>query len=814
MTTRSSRVHSALAVRRQSAQISASKVGCLFGVLILVAGCGGGSSSIQVTPATLPTPTFSVAAGIYTTAQSVSISEATAGATIYYTTNGNTPSTSSSVYSGPITVSATETLRAIAVETAYTNSAVASAAYTIAPVLPTPTFSASAGIYTTAQSVSISEATAGATIYYTTNGNAPTTSSSVYDGPITVSATETLQAIAVETGYTNSAVASAAYTISSVELKGKVVSGSSNVAGAEVQLYAVGSTGYGSKATALLSPAVTTDNDGNFVIATAELTCPSNSTLTYLVATGGDSGTGSNNSAIALMAALGACDSVSSIGSVDINEVTTVASVWALAPFLGSGSAGAELGTSSTNAQGLANAFANVNNLVDMSTGVSPGTSTPTSAVIPTAKINTLANILANCVNSDGTTACQSLFSYATPSGGTAPANTLDAALNIARNPSNNVASLFAITSSSSPFQPTLGTAPPDWTLAESYAGGGLDSPGSIAVDASGNVWAVNYFSSVTELSNTGQPLSPAAGFTGGDLNQSYGLALDGTGNVWVTNEDETSVNGGQGSVTELNSSGTVLSGTGGYYGGGVFFPVAVAADTDGSVWTANYGNSTASRLSSSGSAISGSAGFGVNQLAGPVAVAIDASHNAWFANQSSDFGSVTSISSDGSSVSTIESGGERTSGIATDSISTSSTVSGHVWTANFGSSSVSEMQLSNTGAASVVSTGYTGGGLNYPNGIAVDGAGNVWLANYYSAPQTTGATITELEGANSANPGAALSPSTGFGLDAGLLHPYGIAIDASGNVWVSNFGSSTITEFLGAATPVKTPLIGPAQLP
>ncbi len=164
----------------------------------------------------LPTPSFSIAAGTYTTSQTVTISDATAGTTIYYTTNGTTPTTSSTKYSGAITVSATETLEAIAVETGYTNSAVATAAYTIDPVLPTPTFSPAAGTYTTSQSVTIGDATAGTTIYYTTNGTTPTTSSTKYSGAITVSATETLEAIAVETGYTNSAVATAAYTIDPV----------------------------------------------------------------------------------------------------------------------------------------------------------------------------------------------------------------------------------------------------------------------------------------------------------------------------------------------------------------------------------------------------------------------------------------------------------------------------------------------------------------------------------------------------------------------------------------------------------------------
>ena len=164
--------------------------------------------------ATAAAPTFSPAAGTYTSTQSVTISDATTGATIYYTTNGTTPTTSSSVYSAPITVSATETLKAIAVESGYTNSQAASASYTISAGLPAPTFSPAAGTYTSAQSVTISDATAGTTIYYTTNGTTPTTSSSMYSAPITVSATETLEAIAVKTGYTNSQAASAAYTIS------------------------------------------------------------------------------------------------------------------------------------------------------------------------------------------------------------------------------------------------------------------------------------------------------------------------------------------------------------------------------------------------------------------------------------------------------------------------------------------------------------------------------------------------------------------------------------------------------------------------
>ena len=160
------------------------------------------------------TPVLSLAGGTYATAQSVTIGDATPGATIYYTTNGAPPSTSSAVYTGPIQVSATETLQAIAAASGFTESSVAVATYTIGGTgLPAPVFAPAPGTYNSAQTVTISDSAAGATIFYTTNGSTPSTSSTVYSGPINVGATETLQAIAAAPGFTSSAVASAAYTI-------------------------------------------------------------------------------------------------------------------------------------------------------------------------------------------------------------------------------------------------------------------------------------------------------------------------------------------------------------------------------------------------------------------------------------------------------------------------------------------------------------------------------------------------------------------------------------------------------------------------
>jgi len=165
------------------------------------------------------TPTFSPVAGSYTGTQSVTISDATSGAACYYTltagTTGTTPTTSSTAYSSAISVTATSVLEALCSHSGDTNSAVASAAYTI--TVPTPTFSPVAGSYTSAQSVSISDATSSTTCYYTltagTTGTPPTTSSTRYTGAISVAVTSVLESLCTFSGDTNSASASATYTI-------------------------------------------------------------------------------------------------------------------------------------------------------------------------------------------------------------------------------------------------------------------------------------------------------------------------------------------------------------------------------------------------------------------------------------------------------------------------------------------------------------------------------------------------------------------------------------------------------------------------
>lgn len=294
-------------------------------------------------------------------------------------------------------------------------------------------------------------------------------------------------------------------TSASITLKGTLRGGQYPITGSTVQLYAAGATGYGSGELALLSPPVMTDQNGNFNFASP--TCPSPSVETYLVATDGDPGLGVNNPAISLMTALGPCDSVESIPFIVINEVTTIASVWPLAPFM---NYGADVGSSPANEQELAIAFTNVNSLADITRGSSPGTSVPAGVTIPVDEINTLADILASCINSEGTTACNALFALAVLPGGPVPTNTLDAVLNIALNPGANVAALFALSTPQAPFLPSLSTQPSAWTFGNAITTN-LPAPAYYVDSVNGNdansglspAQAVNTIAQLTALDAT-----------------------------------------------------------------------------------------------------------------------------------------------------------------------------------------------------------------------------------------------------------------------------------------------------------------------
>ncbi len=581
---------------------------------------------------------------------------------------------------------------------------------------------------------------------------------------------------------------SANYPVAS--FTGTVRAGAQPLAGSSVQLYAAGTTGNGSVPTALLNSPAVTGSTGAFAI-TSSSPCPYSDSVLYLVARGGAAAAGSaSNTAAIMIAMLGQCSALKSGTSVVVDEAATVAAAWAMTPFL---AAGAQIGATSTNSTGLALAAATALNLVNTTTGKAPGALFPMTGVAPTPRLNSLANVLNACVASSGasSSACTQLFS-ATTTNGSAPANTLDAAMNIAKSPGANIATIYALSGASAAYAPSLRAAPSDWTLFASYNGGGMNGPSSLSIDSQGNIWVANYFGVASLFSNTGVPTF-ASGLSGNGLLNSYGGAVDVNDTMWVANEQSVSnVNGGLGSVTLLNASGTSPAQ---YTSGGLNFPIAVAFDTSGVAWVVNYGNSHVTLLSGSGSALSGAAGYTAANLQFPAAVATNSKCNAFVANQSSN--TITRVLADGSAFTDFVVGQGPTS-VAIDTTD-------NVWSANFYANTVGLVSSEGTVLSG---TGYAGGGMNAPRGIAVDGSGNAWVASEH------GPSLAEFSSASSTNHGTLLSPSGGWGADAQLLEPYSLAIDAAGNIWVSNYGNNTLTEFIGLAAPVKTPLLGPVRVP
>jgi hypothetical protein len=158
-------------------------------------------------------PTIGPNGGTFAVSQNVTLSSTTASATIYYTLDGTVPTPASTLYSEPITISGDTTVRAIASAPGYVQSGVSSATFTFTDQTPTVTFLPAPGTYSTAQQITLSDTDTSAKIYYTTNGTTPTASSNLYLGPISVTASETITAIAIDPALQNSNLATGAYVI-------------------------------------------------------------------------------------------------------------------------------------------------------------------------------------------------------------------------------------------------------------------------------------------------------------------------------------------------------------------------------------------------------------------------------------------------------------------------------------------------------------------------------------------------------------------------------------------------------------------------
>jgi len=264
-----------------------------------------------------------------------------------------------------------------------------------------------------------------------------------------------------------------------------VLGGNQPIANATIQLFAVGTMGDGAAATPLLTQTLMSDADGDFSLK-GLYTCPSPMAEVYVTATGGSPKAGVTNPNLAMMTALGSCSSLSAEKSIVVNELTTVAAVNALTQYVSSYAA---VGSSIGDAEGLDSGFVTANELVDSTTGMSPGVNVPNGYTVPVAQINTLGNVATACVDSAGGvagdgSACGSLFSLTTVPGMAPPTDTVTALLNLAKNPELNTGELYELVSTDAPYQPAVSAPPANFAigLAAANVSGSLElGPTSIS---------------------------------------------------------------------------------------------------------------------------------------------------------------------------------------------------------------------------------------------------------------------------------------------------------------------------------------------
>jgi hypothetical protein len=593
-------------------------------------------------------------------------------------------------------------------------------------------------------------------------------------------------------------------------LRGTVSAAGSPLGGAQVTLLV------GSRTGATKVGEATSDPAGQFTISYAK---PAGGVL-YVEATHG----GTSKLRLRSVAGIVGSTTVARpvLDEVTVNELTTVATSYALAQF--SGTEGIH-GPS----PGLENAAATAFNLADSSTGeageiVTNANNGDENATLAT--LGTLANLVSVCA-APTPKRCDDLLEQTTPPGGTAPVDTAQAIVDVARNPTLSPAGLYALARTANVYEPVLDAPPTAWILVLLYTDTDLYASGRIAIDAKGNVWSStnwqpgtkNPSETISVLDPVGAPTlgSPIGG--GGMKGGDWGAAIGPDGAVWMASA-------GGGSVSQYSAAGSVLSPSTGWTNGDLKFPQGLAFDQNGNLWIANnYGPESAPGEGNvvvypggDPSKAKTITGGGLNH---PFAVQIDGYGRAWVTNAGLGgarlvgtrlaplvgkfAGSVTVIGPDfePTSDSPIESDSFKWPlGLAIDS-------QNNAWTANYFDSSITQIQPDGTVA----------GVYRLPRGTlpwaqAVDGSDRVWVAGFarHDLWLLCGATTSACPPGSAT--GDVLSPRLGFRSKA-FQHFTSVQIDQAGNVWLSNnwsqlappVGGTGIAEVIGIATPVCAPL-------
>jgi len=424
---------------------------------------------------------------------------------------------------------------------------------------------------------------------------------------------------------------------------------------------------------------------------------------------------------------------------------------------------------------------------VNLLTGAALATTPGGNGTVPQAELYTLANILAVCVNSSGptTTQCLGLLGAATSTGapgGTVPTDTATAAINIAHYPGANVGTLYGLPNGQYAFGGGLtGSTPPnDFTVLLSFSSTSPSSgsqPHAIAIDASGNAWYIGMSdSALSEFSPLGARSTFSVSAGDSAFSSPVAVAVDvNSNNVLVANSMGTT-------VTDFNVSSSTTSPI---YTSGISKPVDVAVDGSGNIWVANNGASNVLKLTAGTGAVLATATG--NGLSKPIAMAIEpgASGNVWVANSGASNASVFTNAGAPFAAPAVPGGT-----FAPDPASIAIDSNGYAWIATQGNQAVQFPSAGMTGTPFSVGS--------FDDGIAIDGAGDVWVSDQ------DGLAIQELN-----NSGTSLTGANGYAHSTGanFINPDGIAIDGSGNVWFSSAASSVVDELIGAGVPVVTPI-------
>jgi len=397
-----------------------------------------------------------------------------------------------------------------------------------------------------------------------------------------------------------------------------------------------------------------------------------------------------------------------------------------------------------------------------------------------------------------------------------------------------------------------------------------MNGPGNFAIDAKGYVWVND--NAVPQVPDKftcagerllkfypwGQPV-PGTPYTGGGLSGvGFGITLDPDGNVWAGNfgfQDPPcallpAVAAPHNSVSAFDAHGHPISGDEGFTDGNISWPQATVSDRHGNIWLANCGNDSVTKIPHGDHTKAVSIPLGPTPPAHdpqmkPFGAAIDLEGNVWVTDNRSN--TVSVISPWGKVLDTLP-GTYRGKTVLSHPIGNAADIQGNIWVSNsdwldspcptraqLGAAQNPSITMFETGTRKPhPGSPFTGGGLTLPWGVAVDGDDTVWVFNFGhspvlpdgSQPTNVPTGISRFCGVATWNcPGVMhvgdpITPDTGYRSDA-LSRITGGQIDPSGNVWmvnnwklganpVQNPFDNALVVGVGAAAPLKTPLIGP----